>query len=234
MKLPLLGVTPMTDPEKNGWWLRTNYMEPLSAAGGLPVMLPQIRAQAGEMARRFDGFLLTGGPDVLPNYYGEQTRPYGLFLSPARDEFEMALLEEILKQGKPVLAICRGIQVLNAFLGGSLYQHLPLEHPSCVPHYMERPYDRFAHEVFLTPGEPLAELLGREKIGVNSCHHQAIRRLAPPLREMARSTDGLIEGVYLPDASFVWGVQWHPEHTALRDEASRALFSAFVRAAQNG
>ena len=231
MKKPMIAITPMTTMEQNGWWLRMNYMTPVAAAGGVPVMLPQTADLAEEMAERFDGFLLTGGPDVSPELYGQQVRPYPMFLSKERDVFEMRLLEAALKLGKPVLAICRGIQVLNVFYGGTLYQDLPLEHPSCIPHYMERPYDRFAHDVYLTRGEPLAEMLGQTCLPVNSCHHQAIRDLAPGLQEMGRSSDHLIEAVYDPNAAFVWGVQWHPEHLAYKDLPSQKLFDELVKSA---
>ena len=130
-----------------------------------------------------------------------------------------------------MLGICRGIQFFNACLGGTLYQDLPTEHPSEVAHVMRPPYDQTVHSVALLPGTPLAALLGRAELGVNSYHHQAIKVLAPGLVEMARSEDGLVEAVYLPDKSFVWAVQWHPEFSFRTDENSRKIFSAFVAAA---
>lgn len=127
--------------------------------------------------------------------------------------------------------ICRGIQFFNACLGGTLYQDLPTEYPLEVAHVMRPPYDQTVHSVALLPGTPLAALLDRAELGVNSYHHQAIKALAPSLAEMARSEDGLVEAVYLPDKSFVWAVQWHPEFSFRTDENSRKIFSAFVAAA---
>ena len=132
-----------------------------------------------------------------------------------------------------MLGICRGIQFFNACLGGTLYQDLPTEYPSEVAHVMRPPYDQAVHSIALLPGSPLSALLGRTELGVNSYHHQAIKALPPGLGEMARSEDGLVEAVYLPDKSFVWAVQWHPEFSFRTDENSRKIFSAFVAAASD-
>ena len=152
----------------------------------------------------------------------------------AADKLRESGLEQILLRqagNKPILGICRGIQFLNAALGGTLYQDLPTEHPSEIGHSMKPPYDRMAHTVHIWPMTPLASLLGKTELEVNSCHHQAIRSLAPSLVEMARSTDDLIEAMYLPGKTFVWGVQWHPE-MSLQEESSRKIFEAFVGAVQ--
>lgn len=140
------------------------------------------------------------------------------------------LLRRALEQDKPVLGICRGLQFLNAALGGTLYQDLPTEHPSEIGHSMKPPYDRTAHTVHMWTLTPLAALLEKTELGVNSCHHQAIKTLAPDLVEMARSEDDLIEAVYLPGKTFVWGVQWHPEMSLHADADSRKIFEVFVRA----
>lgn len=116
-------------------------------------------------------------------------------------------------------------------LGGTLYQDLPMEYPSEIEHAMKAPYDRAAHTVHIWPMTPLSTLLEKTELGVNSCHHQAIKSLAPGLVEMARSEDGLVEAVYMPNKSFVWAVQWHPEFSFHSDENSRKIFSAFVVAA---
>ena len=151
-------------------------------------------------------------------------------LCPARDTLERELLNRALEQDKPILGICRGLQILNVTLGGTLYQDLPTEHPPEISHSMKPPYDRAAHTVRILPDTPLAALLQKPELGVNSCHHQAIKTLAPGLVEMARSTDGLIEAVYLPGKTFVWAVQWHPELSLHAGEASRKMFIALVTA----
>ena len=142
---------------------------------------------------------------------------------------ERELLNRALEQDKPILGICRGLQFLNVVLGGTLYQDLPTEHPSEISHSMKPPYDRTAHTVHIWPMTPLASLLKKTELEVNSCHHQAIKSLAPGLVEMARSEDDLIEAVYLPGKTFVWAMQWHPE-MSLQEESGRKIFEAFVKA----
>jgi putative glutamine amidotransferase len=164
--------------------------------------------------------------------YGEEMRPVCGELCPERDAMETALLKRLWDANKPVFGICRGLQILNAFLGGTLFQDLDAEHPSDVSHRMAAPYDRAEHTVRLMKDAPLFPLLGAETIGVNSCHHQAIRTLAPDLGPMAVATDGLVEVVYAPDKRFVRAVQWHPEFFFRKDGNSRKLFAAFADAAR--
>ena len=129
-----------------------------------------------------------------------------------------------------MLGICRGIQFLNAALGGTLWQDLPVQCPSPVDHHQTGAYDKPIHTVRLLPGTPLANLLQREVLPVNSYHHQAVRALAPGLAPMAVAPDGIVEAVYEPGRRFVWAVQWHPEFSWKADEASRRIFAAFVGA----
>lgn len=209
------------------------YLEGVKEAGAIPVILP-LTAEGTDIAQLMalcDGFLFTGGQDVDPQLYGEAMKPFCGELCPARDAMEQELLRRALEQDKPVLGIYRGLQFLNAALGGTLYQDLPTEHPSEIGHSMKLPYDQAAHMVHILPDTPLAALLQKQELGVNSCHHQAVKTLAPGLVEMARSTDDLIEAVYLPGKTFVWGVQWHPEMSLRADEASRKIFETFVGAA---
>lgn len=129
-----------------------------------------------------------------------------------------------------MLGICRGIQIINAVLGGSLIQDIPTEHPSKVIHSQTPPYDRPSHSVSLITGTPLKELLKSDSIDVTSYHHQAVKKLAPGLKAMAISSDGLIEAVYMPDHPFLWAVQWHPEFTWRVSRESRAIFHALCQA----
>ena len=122
---------------------------------------------------------------------------------------------------------------MNAVYGGTLYQDLPTEFPSAVDHHMSPPYDRSAHTVSLMPDSPLYGLLGRESIPVNSYHHQAVKSLAPGFRPMAVAPDGLIEGIFMPDCRFVWGIQWHPEFSYRTSGESREILKAFVAAAKS-
>ena len=148
-----------------------------------------------------------------------------------RDEMEGIIFKMALEDDVPVLGICRGIQFINAVLGGTLYQDLPLQHPSAVDHHQKAPYDVPAHEVEIVKSSPLYKCLSVTLLPVNSCHHQAIRELAPKLEVMACSPDGLVEAVHMPGRRFVWAVQWHPEFSYKTDENSRKILRAFVDAA---
>ena len=143
---------------------------------------------------------------------------------------ETELLALARAQDKPVLGICRGIQFLNAALGGTLWQDLPVEYPSEVTPHQTGAYDQPIHTVRLLPGTPLADLLGVDTLPVNSYHHQAIHKLAPGLAAMATAPDGIVEAVYEPGKRFVWAVQWHPEFSWKVSAESRKIFAAFVSA----
>lgn len=232
MKKPIIGVTPLVDTEKESLWMLPGYMDGVAQAGGLPIMLPltENTDELRQLAALCDAFLFTGGHDVSPALYGEQALPVCAECSPARDAMETILLKEVLELDKPVLGICRGIQFINAALGGTLYQDLPTQKPSDIEHHQSAPYDVPIHTVTICKESPLHELLQLETLPVNSYHHQAIRELAPALKAMAISTDGLVEAVCLPQKRFVWAVQWHPEFAWRSDETCRKIFHAFVGA----
>lgn len=227
---PMIGVLPLVDTEKESFWMLPGYFDGITAAGGVPVMLP---LTAGEGALRqltaaCDGFLFTGGQDVSPTVYGAEKSPLCGETNPLRDAMETTMIKLILEADKPLLGICRGIQILNVTLGGTLYQHLPVEYPSTTEHHQTPPYDKPIHSVKITPNSPLEKLTGKHSLYVNSYHHQAIQTLAPTLKAMAYSDDGLTEAVYLPSARFVWAVQWHPEFNYKTDDSSMSIFKAFV------
>lgn len=230
---PIIGVAPLYDKEKDSYWMLPGYMQGLESAGAIPVMLP-LTSDPDALSRLFevcDGFLLTGGQDVSPQLYGEKESLFCGECCPARDKSDKLILEWALRNDKPILGICRGIQFMNVYFGGTLWQDLSIERPTDTEHHMQPPYNRAVHSVSLVDSSPLASILETSAIGVNSYHHQAIKQLAPLLREMARSDDGLIEAVYLPGKKFVWGVQWHPEFSYRTDTNSQKIFKAFVNAA---
>lgn len=231
---PLIGLIPLWDEHKNSYWMLPGYMNGVLRAGGVPVMLPLTDAEAvlSQLAEQCDGFLFTGGQDVDPALYGEEKQQVCGACCSARDAMESRLLKMVLEADKPVLGICRGIQFLNVELGGSLYQDIPTGVETKEEHRQKPPYDMPSHRVFLESGSPLAELLGREEIEVNSCHHQAVKRVADGLTVMAKAPDGLAEAVWMPEKSFVWAVQWHPEFFDGKDESSNRIFAAFVEAAR--
>jgi len=236
--IPLIGLTTyVADTRWGGWERRSgvlpeSYYELVAAAGGRPMLLPPPgRAPAGpgaaadEVVHAIDGLILTGGGDVDPRTYGERPDPETGGVDGARDTSERALLAAALRADLPVLAICRGCQVLNVELGGTLHQHLP----DVVGHLAHRsaPYVFGDVEVETTPGSIAAAVFGT-KPTVLCSHHQAIRDVAPGLVVTASTLDGVVEAVELPSARFVLGVQWHPE-----EQGDQRPFAALVRAAQD-
>jgi putative glutamine amidotransferase len=236
MDRPVIGVVPLWDESKDSMWMLPGYFAGIEGAGGIPLMLPLTDDPSviRQIAGAADGLLFTGGQDVQPALYGQETLPACEEVCARRDGMERLLFAEALGRDLPVFGICRGIQLINVLLGGSLYQDILSQTGSPVAHNMRGPpYDRPAHAVSARADTPLRDLLGSGAVSVNSYHHQGIRDLAPPLAVMAEAPDGLAEAVYMPGKAFVWAVQWHPEF-ALGDPASRALFAAFVGAAARG
>ncbi len=231
---PVIGVIPLWDDEKDSIWMLPGYIDGISEAGGLPIIFP-LTADSQNIDQLFglcDGILLTGGQDVSAKLYDEEPLVGLVEYCGKRDAMEEIVLEKALKDDVPVLGICRGIQFINAALGGTLYQDIPLQHPSAVNHHQKAPYDIPAHEVAIVKDSPLYNCLSTTQLDVNSCHHQAIRKLAPGLEVMAISPDGLVEAVHLPGKRFLWAVQWHPEFSYKLDENSRKILRAFVEAAE--
>ena len=210
--------------------LPTTYTDALRSAGAVPLVIPTVsdEAQAAAVMEVVDGIVFSGGEDVNPAWYGESVWNETVEIDSVRDRSDSLLARAALACGKPVLAICRGSQLMNVILGGSLYQDLPSQHPTETEHHMSPPYDRPAHQVEICKGTPLFDLIQTERMDVNSYHHQAVRDKAPALQTMAVSEDGLIEAVCLPERPFVWAVQWHPELSWRTDEKSRRIFEAFV------
>ena len=215
-----------------------DYVEGVAEAGGVPVVLPPVgEARTAEaVIGGLDGLLLSGGSDLHPGYYGEEPIPELGVTVPERDTFEMALLERALRRQIPILGICRGMQVLNVALGGTLYQDLPsqMDHMVLLGHRQETPKWQPTHEVEVDGGSKVAEILGTNELKVNSYHHQAIKGLASGLVTVAYASDGVIEAVESSDLSKRWiiAVQWHAE--AMRDAGPehRNLFEAHVSAAK--
>ncbi|MBR3065125.1 MAG: gamma-glutamyl-gamma-aminobutyrate hydrolase family protein [Bacteroidales bacterium] len=226
---PVIGVLPLWDVDRTSLWMLTNYLDALRAAGGTPIVLTfDLDSQEiARMAAMCDGLLFTGGQDVHPSVYGEEDRTGRLIPCPKRDQLEVRVLQAALEADKPIFGICRGIQLINAALGGTLYQDLPTEHPSSIVHRQGKPYDVPSHPVKLSG--PLAALLNKETIVVNTLHHQAVKTLAPGLEPMAYSPDGLVEAFCKPDCRFLWAVQWHPEYLFEKDPDSLMLFRHFLR-----
>lgn len=211
------------------------YCEALQAAGGLPVLIPETltNQDVQQLYGHLHGLVLPGGGDVDPQAYGETQHPATNSIDPERDRVELYLTRQALAGHKPFLGICRGLQVMNVALGGSLYQDVPTEVPNALPHYFRAPAyarDHLGHAVQVEEDSLLARCLGAPLVEVNSRHHQAARVIAPGLHVVARAPDGIIEALELPTHPFALGVQWHPENLTAH-ASMRGLFEQFVLAA---
>lgn len=217
------------------------YPRAVLEAGGLPLVLPgsTSREQVAETVRRCDGVLLTGGDDVSPELYDPDLAPAlrakVIIESPERDFRELLLVEAAFAQHKPLLAICRGHQILNVAFGGTLVADIPTQRPSDVAHRRMDAKREVVHELTLKPDSLLAQLAGRTQLGVNSTHHQAVDRVGGPLQAVGHAPDGLIEVLELKPAArdtlpFLLSVQFHPERLVDRYPEHAAIFAAFVAA----
>ena len=228
-------VTPawQADPPRREMALGMKYCYAIEAAGGIPVVMPPLDTEHVEpLLERLSGVCLSGGPDMDPGTYGGRYHPQLGPTEPDLDRFELALVHGVLEKGMPLLAICRGAQVLNVALGGNLYQHLPEDPGGGVQHRKKTADDPdTAHHVDVEAGSLLARSLGQDgETFVNSFHHQAAHTVGRGLKVVARAPDGVVEAVELPGRDFVLGVQWHAEALVERPEQA-ALFEAFVAAA---
>jgi putative glutamine amidotransferase len=211
----------------------SDYSQAILHAGGAPVIIPtaQDRRSLGAVLDSVQGIILSGGPDIHPRRYGEEPMAGLGEVDEALDQMELATANLALEKNLPVLGICRGIQVLNVALGGTLYQDIPSQVPESICHTPKTDKAVNTHTVRIEPGSRLHKIIGRRELWVNGKHHQAVKDPAPGLVVTARARDGVIEAVEQPDKRYVIGVQWHPEGTWRNDPWSKKLFLSFVRAA---
>jgi len=212
------------------------YVEALNQAGGVPILVPSGLPTESwhSLYERLDGILFSGGGDILTERFGGQPHPSVHGVDKERDAFEISLLEMTVQSGKPFLGICRGFQLVNVGLGGTLYTDIKDQMPNAIRHkYSSRTHRAYlAHEMRIEEGSRLADILGETKFPVNSMHHQGAKDIPPALRPAAYAPDGLVEAVELPDYPFGIAVQWHPE--CIPDQpTSPRLFRAFVEAADD-
>jgi len=209
------------------------YSEAVLAVGGAPLVIPAAQNEESiqGILNLVSGLILTGGPDVHPRFYGEQPLEGLGEVDEGLDLMELEAAKAAVAKDLPVLAICRGIQVLNVSQGGTLHQDIAARVPACISHGQKADKTVLTHTVRIERETRLFTIIGSEEIWVNSKHHQAVKAAAPGLAVSARASDGVIEALEHPEKRFVLGVQWHPEGAWRRDPSSRKLFQALIQAA---
>jgi putative glutamine amidotransferase len=232
--MPWIGVTTYGRDEEGRFHLPADYVEAIRRAGGVAVLLPpgDDAATVAALVDRLDGVVLSGGGDVDPaRYGGDASHPAIDRVDRERDAFELALVRAVVERGLPTLSICRGCQVVNVALGGTLHEHLPDVVGDALVH---RPAggERVVHAVEVEAGSHLATVMETVHPTPVSWHHQAPDRVAPPLRVVARASDGTIEALELPGHPWMVAVQWHPESSAAEDPAQQRIFDGLVEAAR--
>lgn len=223
------------DGENERVFLPHSYLDTVRHFGGIPLLLP-VEGNDEEFETLLDlcdGLLLTGGNDIEPAKYGEEKWNDTVKPTPVRDKGEFKICDLAVARKLPMLGICRGIQLMNVYFGGTLYQDIPTQLETEVKHHMEPPYHRSSHSCILDQGSPLHTLVGEDVIGVNSHHHQSVKALAPGFVTMGHCEDGVIEAICNPEEKFLWGVQWHPEKIWDIEPSSAKIFEAFIAACKN-
>jgi putative glutamine amidotransferase len=236
---PFIGITTGIRFSDEGWRYYGAYAPNATAierAGGLPVLIPcglqekTLRA----IYERMDAVLIPGGGDVDPRHYGADKHPLTDRIDPDRDQTELTVARWAVEDDLPLFGICRGHQVMNVAMGGTLVQDIPSQVDTTIAHNMskELPRSGHGHEVRINPGSRLAGIIGSTAVAVNSYHHQSVQQPAPTTNITAYAPDGVVEALEHPDRQFVLSVQWHPEDMAGDEEAMQRLFDAFVDAAR--
>ena len=229
MSAPLIAVTADRSLQESAFGRREstlqvlNYAEAVVSAGGRPAILPATETILPEMLEGFDGLLLSGGGDLSPEMYGQEPDDKVYGVSPIRDRFETALVTEAQDRGIPILALCRGMQLINVLRGGTLIQHID-------EHWQTRESHEIEHDVAIDPTSHLARVVGKTVMGVNSYHHQAVETLGAALRVTARAGE-VVEAFEDPDQNLL-AVQWHPEHLYRISADNHALFDDLVSRAR--
>ena len=230
--LPIIGII-ASAKDVDDLTSTTTYPKAIEEAGGIPIVLP-----CGDNLETYDhfleicdGFMFTGGCDIRPARYGEETLPECGSIQDHRDIIELAFFEKAIKTDKPLIAICRGIQLVNVGLGGTLYQDIPSQIGTNIAHKQSEGRFEPSHSVNIIENTPLHDMTGgKATMMANSFHHQAIKELGHGLAVMARAEDGIIEAVYMPEKPYVRAYQWHPERLWQIDADNLAIFTEFVKA----
>ena len=229
---PIIGIVPSINEIANQYYSNIENAEAIKRVGGLPYLLPYTvsKNDMEQYVNMIDGLYLAGGNDVDPKYYDEPPHEGLGEVNPARDAFELNLLTMMLHQNKPVLGVCKGMQMINVALGGDLYQDLTAQYKSeLVQHKQQAKIIHPTHPIHMERGTTLQKIIDEEVLYVNSYHHQAVRRLGDNLIASSRATDGIIEAIESKVHSFVIGVQWHPEFLLpSHDTTSLSIYMSFI------
>lgn len=237
---PIIGLTTYRkksrDTNRPLFGIMRDYVKAVEAGGGVPLLIPLGLSEADlqTILDRVDGLVIPGGGDIEPAFYKGSKHPALRGIDKDRDRVEIFVAQEATKMGKPLLAICRGHQVLNVALGGTMWEDIATQRENSIQHdfYLTGRRSEIAHEVELVPESRLAAIIGRESTGVNSLHHQAVRDIAPDLVVSAVAPDGVVEGLEVPGHPFAVAVQWHPESLIDDHPPMLALFEALIAASQ--
>lgn len=231
---PVIGLTCHLRERNEFTVVVKGYIDSVFAAGGIPLCIPPVEDEGDfdQYIGMLDGILFTGGADVSPRYYGEEPLRGVEYIAPYRDYSELGLFKRAYERRMPIFGICRGNQLINVALGGTLYQDINKQIPDSFGHYPgDTPSNELYHSVNITEGSRLEGIMGENKIYVNSFHHQAVKVLGSSLRVAALSQDNIIEGIEAEDDRYLLGVQWHPECLTKRYPEFLKLFKSFVNAA---
>ncbi|WP_077301478.1 gamma-glutamyl-gamma-aminobutyrate hydrolase family protein [Virgibacillus pantothenticus] len=231
---PVIGITPSIQNETNMHFVSAANIAAIKGAGGIPIILPFVVSedQIRQIGNMIDGLYLTGGNSIDPTLFHEEPHPKLGEINPIRDQYEVAIIEEMQTQQKPILGVCRGCQILNVALGGDMYQDIYAQiDGELLQHKQHAPANHASHFVHVKEETLLREIVETERIKVNSRHHQANRNPGKDIQISGIASDGVVEAIESKQAPFILGVQWHPEDLATAgDTVSKRIYNAFVQA----
>lgn len=235
---PIIGITTFKEYKEQREYnsLDCAYINSVTSAGGVPLLLPVInnKEDIKQYLNNIDGLIFSGGEDILPEIYGENPINELRAISTERDFFEIELFKLAYDMDKPILGICRGIQLINVASGGTLYQDIHVQRENALGHYPTKiKRDSLYHFIDIEKGSKLFDIFNEERIMVNSFHHQSVKNVSQSFRITARSYDGIIEAIEAKDKKFVVGVQWHPEALVTNYKEFEKLFGQFIDAAKS-
>lgn len=228
---PIIGILAEVDDDQDSK-MKHSYAKAVEEAGGLPILLPYVEEPdtVSDYVQLCDGFLFSGGADIHPSHYEEDLLPCCGNIFKYRDDLEFRVFTQAFISKKPILGICRGAQIINVALGGTLYQDIPSQYKTEILHRQSEPVYAFSHEVKVIPETPLHHLVKKERIRANSFHHQSVKDLGKGLTVMALADDGIVEAMYFQGEQYLRAYQWHPERLVEADSDNYKLLKDFIDA----